>query len=137
MASTSCMCSCMPFANRILTTRNMSSNANVHDYSMTMPHGGGACARGLSGTVSAAGGDDPAGGHGARPTRGERGQTLMAESIPRDTSRAGTARLTVVIPGVAVGVFFGYLLEYCLPLYFGARSTAAQARGGSYPPDAW
>jgi MFS family permease len=61
----------------------------------------------------------------------------MAESIPRDTSRAGTARLSVVIPVVAAGVFFGYLLEYSLPLYFGARSMAAQARGGSYPPDAW
>src|SRR6516164_3136280 len=61
----------------------------------------------------------------------------MAEAIPRNASLAGTARLAVVIPGVAVGVFFSFLLEYCLPLYFGARGAAAQARGGSYPPDAW
>src|SRR5262249_35040516 len=33
--------------------------------------------------------------------------------------------------------FFSFLLEYSLPLYFGARTAAAEARGGSYPPDAW
>jgi hypothetical protein len=61
----------------------------------------------------------------------------MAASTPQGNALGGTARLGVVMPGVAVSVFFGALLDYCLPLYFGALNQEAQARGSSYPMDAW
>jgi hypothetical protein len=47
----------------------------------------------------------------------------------------GTARLAVVVPAALVSFFYVGILDYALPLYFGALSEAAKARGGSYPAD--
>jgi hypothetical protein len=61
----------------------------------------------------------------------------MTDSTTRVDPAPGTARLAVVIPVTAGSIFFGSLLDYALPLYFGALSQAAEARGGRYPADAW
>jgi len=50
---------------------------------------------------------------------------------------AGTARLSVVVPVAVISFFYVSVLDYCLPLYFGALSAAAEAAGGSYPADLW
>ena len=50
---------------------------------------------------------------------------------------AGTARLGVVVPVAVISFFYISILDYCLPLYFGALSAAAEAVGGSYPADIW
>lgn len=52
-------------------------------------------------------------------------------------SQAGTARLAVVVPVAVVSFFYASILEYSLPLYFGALGKAAEAAGGSYPADIW
>ena len=56
------------------------------------------------------------------------------ESTARD---AGTARLWVVVPAAIAAFFYTSILEYSLPLFFGALSEAAEAKGGSYPADIW
>ena len=53
------------------------------------------------------------------------------------SAQPGTARLAVVAPVAVVSFFYASILEYSLPLYFGALSTAAEAAGGSYPADIW
>ena len=51
--------------------------------------------------------------------------------------QAGTARLAVAVPVAVISFFYASILEYSLPLYFGALSDAAEAVGGSYPADIW
>ncbi len=51
--------------------------------------------------------------------------------------QAGTARLAIVVPVAVISFFYASILEYSLPLYFGALSSAAEAAGGSYPADIW
>ncbi|MCH7687337.1 MAG: MFS transporter [Planctomycetes bacterium] len=51
--------------------------------------------------------------------------------------QAGTARLPIVVPVAVISFFYASILEYSLPLYFGALSDAAEAAGGSYPADIW
>ena len=48
---------------------------------------------------------------------------------------AGTARLWIVVPVTMLSFFYMSILDYVLPLYFGALSTAAKAAGGSFPED--
>ncbi len=48
---------------------------------------------------------------------------------------SGTARLWIVVPVTMLSFFYATILEYMLPLYFGALRTAAEAGGGSYPAD--
>ena len=50
---------------------------------------------------------------------------------------AGTARLPVVVPVAVISFFYASILEYALPLYFGALSEAQEAVGSSYPADIW
>lgn len=52
-------------------------------------------------------------------------------------SPEGTARLAIVVPVAVISFFYASILEYSLPLYFGALSNAAEAVGGSYPADIW
>ena len=56
------------------------------------------------------------------------------QQIERD---AGTARLLIVIPVAIAAFFYTSILDYSLPLFFGALSEAAEAEGGSYPADIW
>jgi hypothetical protein len=51
--------------------------------------------------------------------------------------QAGTARLAIVVPVAVISFFYASILEYSLPLYFGALSSAAEAAGGSYPANIW
>jgi hypothetical protein len=51
--------------------------------------------------------------------------------------QAGTARLVIVVPVAVISFLYASVLEYSLPLYFGALSDAAEAAGGSYPADIW
>jgi len=51
--------------------------------------------------------------------------------------QAGTARLAIVVPVAVISFFYLSVLEYSLPLYFGALSDAAEAAGGSYPANIW
>jgi len=51
--------------------------------------------------------------------------------------QAGTARLPIVVPVAVISFFYASILEYSLPLYFGALSDAAKAAGGTYPADIW
>ncbi len=46
---------------------------------------------------------------------------------------AGTARLQVVIPVALISFFYANMLDYALPLYLGARETAAELAGTSFP----
>ena len=57
-------------------------------------------------------------------------------SQPPDPN-AGTARLPVVVIVAIITFFYTAILDYLLPLYFGALSEAAVATGGSYPADLW
>ena len=59
-----------------------------------------------------------------------------APSVSPDAN-AGTARLLVVIPVALLSFFYMNMLEYGLPLYFGARTEAARLAGGSFPLDVW
>jgi len=64
----------------------------------------------------------------------------MSTSNTSDTSlepQAGTARLAIVVPTAAISFFYASVLEYSLPLYFGALSKQAEAAGGTYPADIW
>lgn len=47
----------------------------------------------------------------------------------------GTARLLVVVPAALVSFFYAGILDYSLPLYFGALGEAARAKGDFYPAD--
>ena len=49
----------------------------------------------------------------------------------------GTARLAVVVPVALISFFYMNVLEYALPLYFGARAEAAAEIGGTFPQDVW
>ena len=42
---------------------------------------------------------------------------------------SGTARLQVVIPVALISFFYANMLDYALPLYLGARETAAESSG--------
>lgn len=56
----------------------------------------------------------------------------------RETNRdAGTARLPVVVPVAMISFFYASILEYALPLYFGALSARAELVGDTYPADIW
>ena len=46
---------------------------------------------------------------------------------------SGTARLQVVIPVALISFFYANMLDYALPLYLGARETAAELAGTSFP----
>lgn len=61
----------------------------------------------------------------------------MNRTEPSIDELAGTARLPVVVPVAVISFFYVSVLDYCLPLYFGALSAAAKATGGSYPADIW
>src|SRR5262245_1603055 len=61
----------------------------------------------------------------------------MVTPIPQTNSTPGAARLLVVVPVAIISFFYAAVLEYALPLYFGARSTEAAAHGGSFPADIW
>ena len=50
---------------------------------------------------------------------------------------AGTARLLVVVPVAITAFFYASILEYSLPLFFGALNEAAAMTGGSYPANIW
>ena len=50
-------------------------------------------------------------------------------------ANAGIARLLVFIPVALLSFFYMNMLEYGLPLYFGARTEAARLAGGSFPLD--
>jgi len=50
---------------------------------------------------------------------------------------AGTARLMVVVPVAITSFFYASILDYSLPLFFGALGEAAEVEGGSYPADIW
>ncbi|MBI2824040.1 MAG: hypothetical protein HYX69_05025 [Planctomycetia bacterium] len=54
-----------------------------------------------------------------------------------DTSLAGTARLPVVVAATIVTIFYAAALDYSLPLFIGALSTATSATGGPLPADTW
>jgi MFS family permease len=49
----------------------------------------------------------------------------------------GAARLPIVVPVAVISFFYAAILDYALPLYFSALSTAAEARGGQFPADIW
>jgi MFS family permease len=51
------------------------------------------------------------------------------------SAQAGTARLMVVVPVVLVSFLYTGMLDYALPLFFGALSEDARAKGGFYPAD--
>ena len=61
----------------------------------------------------------------------------MAAPQSDQNSAAGTARLAIVIPVALASFFYMNMLEYALPLYFEARSQAAELTGGSFPLDVW
>ena len=50
---------------------------------------------------------------------------------------AGTARLPVVVPVAVLSFFYTNLLDYALPLYFGARTEAAKTQDGEFPLGVW
>lgn len=50
---------------------------------------------------------------------------------------AGTARLLIVVPVAIAAFFYTSILDYSLPLFFGALSEAAETKGGSYPANIW
>ncbi len=50
-------------------------------------------------------------------------------------AEAGAARLLIVTLGSLVGIFYGAVIEYALPLYFGAVNDSTNSQG--YPADAW
>ena len=50
---------------------------------------------------------------------------------------AGTARLLIVVPVAVTAFFYTSILNYSLPLFFGALGEAAEEKGGSYPADIW
>ena len=52
-------------------------------------------------------------------------------------SEAGTARLAIVVPVAVISFFYASILEYALPLYFGALGAAAEKVGVSYPTEIW
>jgi hypothetical protein len=58
-------------------------------------------------------------------------------NAPRLDNKSGTARLPVVVPVAMLSFFYAAILEYALPLYFGALGEAARAQGGTYPADIW
>ena len=57
-------------------------------------------------------------------------------SQPTDPN-AGTARLPVIVVVAIISFFYTAILDYLVPLYFGALSEAAAATGDSYPADIW
>ena len=57
--------------------------------------------------------------------------------MPQTDRDAGTARLLVVVPVAITAFFYASILNYALPLFFGALGEAAVLEGGSYPADIW
>lgn len=62
---------------------------------------------------------------------------MATQSILHANPMPGAARLPVVVPVAMISFFYAAILDYALPLYFSALSTAAEAQGGSYPADIW
>ena len=62
---------------------------------------------------------------------------MAQQGSPRAGALPGAARLPIVVPVAMISFFYAAVIEYALPLYFGAMSADAAARGGSYPADIW
>ena len=65
------------------------------------------------------------------------GATFRRGTMQPADRAAGTARLLVVVPVAITAFFYASILEYSLPLFFGALNEAAAMTGGSYPADIW
>ena len=62
---------------------------------------------------------------------------MTTQGLNRNPSMPGVARLPIVVPVAVISFFYASVLEYSLPLYFGALSVAADAQGGFFPDDIW
>ena len=61
----------------------------------------------------------------------------MSVSASELSAPAGTARLPVVVPVAVVSFFYASILDYVLPLFFGALSAESVARGQDQQADIW
>ena len=62
---------------------------------------------------------------------------MMTQGLNHNSQMPGTARLPIVVPVAVLSFFYASVLEYSLPLYFGALGEVAEARGGFFPADIW